>query len=149
MEALIDTCIRESLQMHNVLHGFRSRRAMGMDIMELNPAQELASIDQSPLFLVFLDLRKAYDTVDQERLIITLEGHGAGPCLCGLLETFWGHQQVMPRHNGFHGPEFPVTRGTTQVRLVSPALFNVLVDNVIRTCIAMTVKDQRVACDGL
>ena len=36
--------------------------------------QEIASIDQSPLFLVFLDLRKAYDTMDQELLLITLEG---------------------------------------------------------------------------
>ena len=42
--------------------------------MDLDIAQELSSIDQSPFFLVFLDLRKAYDTVDQERLLITLEG---------------------------------------------------------------------------
>ena len=33
-----------------------------MDIMELKLTQEIVSIDQSPLFLVFLDLRKAYDT---------------------------------------------------------------------------------------
>ena len=28
-------------------------------------------------------------------------------------------------------------------------LFNVVVDNIIRTCMAMTVEDQRVAHDGL
>ena len=32
--------------------------------MDLKLTQELASIDHSPLFLVFVDLRKAYDTVD-------------------------------------------------------------------------------------
>ena len=57
--------------------------------MELNLTQELASIYQSSLFLVFLYLRKAYDTVVQERLLPTLEGYGAGPRLCGILETFW------------------------------------------------------------
>ena len=42
-----------------------------------------------PLLLVLLDLRKAYDTVDQERLLITMEGYGAGPHMCGLLESLW------------------------------------------------------------
>ena len=46
-----------------------------MDIMELKLAQDLASIYQEPLFLVFLDLRKAYDIVNRKRLLITLEGY--------------------------------------------------------------------------
>ena len=50
--------------MHNILHRFRVRRGAGTSIMELKLTQEIASIDQSPLFLVFLDLRKAYETVD-------------------------------------------------------------------------------------
>ena len=53
--------------------------------MKLKLAQELASIDQDPLFLVSLDLRKAYETVDWYHLIITLEGYGSGPRICGIL----------------------------------------------------------------
>ena len=101
-----------------------------MAIMELKISQELASIDQVPLFLVFLELRKAYNTVDQERLLIKLEGYGAGPCLCGILETFWECQQVVTIYNGFHGPDFTATRGATQGGLVSTTLFNMVVDNV-------------------
>ena len=56
--------------------------------MELNLSQELARIYQDLLFLVILDLRKAYDTVDRKCLLITMEGYGVGPCMCGLLETF-------------------------------------------------------------
>ena len=56
--------------MHSVLHGFRAGGEIGAAIMELNFYQELASIDQDPLFLLFLDLRKSYDTVDQERLLV-------------------------------------------------------------------------------
>ena len=113
VEALIDTRLRTILQLNGVLNGFRARRGAGTAIMELNLAQELASIDQDPLLLVFLDLRKAYDTVGRERLLITLKGYGAGPCMCGLLETFWDRQQVVPRQNGLHGPAFPTTSGTT------------------------------------
>ena len=117
--------------------------------MEFNLAQELASIYQDLLFLVFLELRKAYDTVDRERLLITLEGYGAGPCLCGLTKTLWDCQWVVPRQNGFHGLAFPATRFTMQGGHVCLMLFNVMVDDVVITWLAMTVEDQSVAHDGL
>ena len=56
--------------------------------MELKIEQELDILDQEPLFLVLLDLRKEYDTVDQERLIMKLYGYSVIPRLCGLLKTF-------------------------------------------------------------
>ena len=59
MEALINTCLRASLQIHNVFYGFRTGRGIETAIMELKLTQELSSIDQYPLFLVFLDLRKS------------------------------------------------------------------------------------------
>ena len=56
---------------------------------------------------------------------------------------------MVPRQNGFYGMFFLATRGTTQGGLVSSTLFNVVVDNVIRTWLAMAVEDHRVAHDGL
>ena len=72
---------------------------------------------------------------------MTLEGCDAGPRMCGLLETFWGHQQVVPRQNGFHVLDLLTTQGRTQGGLVSPTLFHVVVDNVIRTWLSMTVEE--------
>ena len=56
---------------------------------------------------------------------------------------------MVPIQNGFQIPAFPDTRGTMQDRLVYPTLFNMVVDNVIITWLAMTVADHRVAHDGL
>ena len=56
--------------------------------MELNLAQEVSRVYHNPLFLVLLDLSKAYKTIDRDRLIQTLEGYVMVPCLCGLLENF-------------------------------------------------------------
>ena len=78
-------------------------RGTGMAIMEMNIAQELAIVDHKLLFLVFLYLRKACDTIYRERLIQTLEGYGVGPHLCELLETFWAHQKVVTIQKGYHG----------------------------------------------
>ena len=59
VEALIDTRIKAVVQFHYVLHKFHARGVKGKAIMDLKLAQELASVDQYILLLVFLHLRKA------------------------------------------------------------------------------------------
>ena len=88
VEAIIETRIMASISFHGILHGLRARRGMGTDILKLKLSQELTSLNQDPLFLVFLDLHKSYDTVDWGRLLKTLEGYGAGPHMPGLLAEF-------------------------------------------------------------
>ena len=81
VEALIYTRIRVSLQFHDVLHEFQAGRGTGTAIMELNLAQELAIVEHDPLFLVFLDIQKAYNTLYRDRLIQTLEVYSAVPLM--------------------------------------------------------------------
>ena len=45
VEALIDTRLRSSLQLHNVLHSFRAGRGTETAIIELKITQDLSSID--------------------------------------------------------------------------------------------------------
>ena len=59
--------------------------------MDLKISQELFSIDKYPLILVFLNLRKAYDTLYGGRLTRTLEVYGAGPQMYELRVAFWAH----------------------------------------------------------
>ena len=79
VESIIKTNIKTVVTFHDVLHGFRIRRGTGTAIMENNMAQDLSSIDQDPLFLVFLYLRKAYDNLYYGRILHTLEGYRSGP----------------------------------------------------------------------
>ena len=149
VEALIDTLLHASIQFHEVLHGFRTGKGMGATIIELKLSQELSGVCRDPLSLVFLYLRKAYDAVDRKRLIQILEGYGAVTCPCGILETFWGHQKVVPRQNVYHRLAFPSTPVTIQVILVSPSLFNFVLYNLIRTWLSMTIKYQRADHNGM
>ena len=111
VEALIDTRIIASIQFHDVLHGLWAGRGTEMYIMELKLAQELSRIGNDPLLLVFLDLRKAYNTAERDRLIQTLERYGAGPCMCRILDDLWAHQQVVPRQNGYNRIDLKAKRG--------------------------------------
>ena len=89
MEAIINTLINKVVKFHHFLHRFCAGRRTGAAIMELNPAQELESVDQDPLFLVFLDLIKEYDNLDHDWILKTLEGYGTGPKMRGILEGLW------------------------------------------------------------
>ena len=55
----------------------------------------------------------------------------------------------MPKKKGNHGPQFKLTGGGTYFRLLSPILFNLIVDNVVRNWLALTVEDQLVAQEVL
>ena len=102
-------------------------RVMGMATLELTIYQELSIIDQEPLLLMFLDLIKAYDTLDQGRLFTTLKGYGDGTHMCGILEEFCERQEVIIRKNRHHGPHFKAKMGTTQRGLIFPNLLNLVV----------------------
>ena len=83
---LIDTQIKTVVQFHDVLHGFCAGRGAGTAIMELKLVQELASVDQDTLFLLLLELRKAYYNLYRGVLMQTLVGYEEGTNLWRLLE---------------------------------------------------------------
>ena len=117
---------------HDVFRGFRAGRVTETAIVELNLTQELASVDQDPLFLVFLHLRKVYDNLYHGWLLKTLEGYGVGPKMWGIAVELLSHQEVFTQQNVYRGPQLSVTHGTTQGMLTSLKLFNVAVDGVVR-----------------
>ena len=59
VEVIIDTRLRASFHLHSILHGFCVGRVIGTEILEMNLAQELASVDQDSVFLSLLDMCKA------------------------------------------------------------------------------------------
>ena len=43
----------------------------------------------------FLDLKKAYDTMDHGRLMEGLEGCGVGPKMQALIQFFWDNAEMV------------------------------------------------------
>ena len=134
---------------HGILNVLCTIIGSGTAIMELNMVQELVSIDQDPLFLVFLELWKSYDTLADGRLLQTLDGYGDSPNMRALLEEFWENQEVVTSQNGYHGPKFRATHGATQGGIASPTIYNVAVNSVVRHWFLLTVEYEAVIHYGL
>jgi hypothetical protein len=61
-----------------------------------------------------------------------LKSYGVGERIGLLLENFWKHHHVIPRASGYHGRCFRSFRGVTQGDIVSPMIFNIVVDCLIQ-----------------
>ena len=81
---------------------------------------------------MFLDLHNAYDALDRSRCLEILEGYSVGPKAGRLLTNYWRHLTMVARARGYYWKAFRGERGVTQGALLSPTIFNVVVDAVVR-----------------
>ncbi len=125
-------CRLAAIEFHPCLHGGLPKRGTGTATTEAKLAQQLAWMEQEPLYQVFVDLRKAYDHLDHERCLAIMTGYGVGPKLLCLQTKFWDQAEMVCCAGGSFGELFHAFRGVTQGGPLSSLMFNVCVDAVIR-----------------
>ena len=91
--------------------------------------------------MIFLDLHKAYDALDRSRCLDILEGYGVGPRACRILQTYWGRLSMVARAGRYYGGAFKGARVVTQGDPLSPTIFNVVVDVVVRYWVTMALAE--------
>ena len=82
--------------------------------------------------MIFLELHKAYDALDRSRCLDILEGYGVAPQACRLLRKYWGRLSIVARAGRYYREVFKGDRGVTQCEPLSPTIFNVVVEAVVR-----------------
>ena len=85
--AILNRRFTASITNHDFLHGFRAGRGTGTTTLEAKLLQQLAALRGEVLYVIFLDLHKAYDALDRSRCLEILEGYGVGPKARKLLQT--------------------------------------------------------------
>ena len=98
--AILNCRFTSSIIYHDALHGFRAGRGTGTATLEANLLQKLAAMREEVLYVIFLDLTKAYNALDRSRCLEILEGYGVVPNVRRLLKTYWQCLTMVNRAGG-------------------------------------------------
>ena len=109
--AILNRRFTSSITYHDALHGFRAGRGTGTATLLANLLQHLAAMRGEVLYVIFLDLTKAYDALDRSRCLEIIEGYGVGPNVRRLLTTYWHRLTMVAREAGYYGTAFGGDRG--------------------------------------
>ena len=78
-----------SITYHYSFHGLHAGRGTGTATLEVKMLQQVTYMREEVLHTFFLDLHKAYDTLDRYKYLDILEGYGIGPRAFRLLRRYW------------------------------------------------------------
>ena len=102
--------------------------------------QQLIDMRETVRHVIFIDLRKEYYSLDRECCIDILAVYGVDPRTIHILQTYWVRNQMAWDH---HGSAFQSHCGVTQGYPLSPMIFNVVIDAVIRNWVTLVGTRQR------
>ena len=111
-----------------------SRRGRGTrdQITNLRILMQKAREHQQPLYACFIDFKKAFDSISHERLWITMLEMGYPVHLVNLLAQLYIKQKAKVRVASTLSCGFRIKKGVRQGCVLSPYLFNVLAEMVMR-----------------
>ena len=116
-----------------VQYGFRDNRGCPDAIFILRRVLDQHLVRRRPLHICFIDITKAYDSVDRETAWKALLHRGAPPKIVELLRDMHTETRYAVRAPGLGiGDTFSVETGFKQGDVISPMLFNLYMDCVIR-----------------
>ena len=84
MEIIIDHRL-QVVDFRDYLCRFVRGKGCGTAGIEAKLIQQLVALEQHPLYVIFVDLKKAYDTMDRARCKEIMEGYGLGPNMLRLI----------------------------------------------------------------
>ena len=110
--------------------------------------QELGRKARAPLFLCFIDLQKAYDSVDRTLLWQVLARFGTPPQMIEVIRQFHDGMRACVRYDDGRCSEwFEVAQGLRQGCVLSPLLFNVFFAAILRVVLESFGKDAGILAD--
>ena len=112
--------------------GFRSGRGCTDQIFVVRQVCEKMLEKHREVFWAFMDLEKAYDRIDREALWQVLGIYGVGGCVLRGIQSFYEGSTACVRVGSDMSESFDVTVGLRQGCVMSPWLFNVYMDGVVR-----------------
>ena len=116
--------------------GFRKDRSTCDMIFCARQLQEKCNEQNKDLYIAFIDLQKAFDTVNRELLWTVLEKFGTPPKFLTILKKLHENMSATVLASGERSPPFNIEVGVKQGCVIAPVIFNIFIS-------AITILSQR------
>ena len=113
--------------------GFRRNRSCADQIASLRIIVEQSLEWNSPLYINFIDYEKAFDSVDRETMCKLLRHYGVPKKIISLIRCTFQDMSCKIAHAGQLSESFEVKTGVRQGCLLSPFLFLLVIDWIMKT----------------
>ena len=113
--------------------GFRKNRSCTDHIATLRIIAEQSLEWNSSLYITFIDFEKAFDSVDHNTLWKILRHYGIPEKFIAIIQQSYYNSQIRVIHNRELTPPFSVKTGVRQGRILSPMLFLLVIDWIMKT----------------
>ena len=116
--------------------GFRKGRGTVDQIWVVRQVVERATGYRTPVFMCFVDLTKAYDSVSCQAMAAILKEYGVPRQLVAIVEELHSETWCQVRSAGDTSERFEVTTAIRRGCVLSPLLFNCFLDKILREAMA-------------
>lgn len=132
MEGKLRTVIEPTLTEEQ--SGFRKGRSVQDHIFTAK--QIITKIHQynEKAAFAFIDLEKAFDRTPRKRVWQNLSNRGVSPKVTRVIQSLYQKTRNYVINNNRTSEEFTTNEGLRQGGVLSPVLFNIFIDEIIRTC---------------
>ena len=142
LEKIFNNRLMNFLNSNNLLYlrqyGFRKNMSTSMAIMELVENITTAMDNGKFTIGVFIDLKKAFDTVDHSILVTKLDHYGIRGVAKQWLSSYLENRKQYVCFNGTDSGFLPITCGVPQGSILGPTLFLLYVNDLCNVSTRLT-----------
>uniref|UniRef100_A0A669CB82 Reverse transcriptase domain-containing protein n=1 Tax=Oreochromis niloticus TaxID=8128 RepID=A0A669CB82_ORENI len=134
-------------------YGFRSNRSTALALIDLMEKITECMDNKRFALSVFLDLKKAFDTVNHEILLKKLERYGFRGVVLEWLKSYVGNRQQYVQINEYKSNLMDIACGVPQGSVLGPKMFIMYLNDICRVSqilkFVIFADDTNIMCSGV